>query len=64
MGFMDKLKNKMQMGRGRTKQQAGRTVGNPYLESKGKQERTAGGAKQVGEQVKDAAKSIKHAMKR
>jgi len=63
MGFMDKLKNKMQMGRGRAKQQTGRAVGNPKLESRGKAERVGGGAKQVGEQVKDAAKNIKDALK-
>jgi uncharacterized protein YjbJ (UPF0337 family) len=64
VGFLDKLRNKMQMGRGRAKQQAGRTMGDPYLESEGQADRLAGGAKQVGEQVKDAGKNIRNAVDR
>lgn len=64
MSFMDKLKNKFQMGKGRTKQGVGRSTGDPYLEAEGQRERAAGGAKQVGEQAKDAAKSMKHAFKK
>lgn len=61
MGFMDKLKNKMQMGEGRTKQAAGRATGDPYLEAEGKADRAGGATKQVGEQVKDAGKNIRDA---
>jgi uncharacterized protein YjbJ (UPF0337 family) len=61
MGFMDKLRNKLQMGRGRVKQQAGRATGDPYLEASGKSERVGGSVKQVGEQVKDAGKNIRDA---
>jgi uncharacterized protein YjbJ (UPF0337 family) len=64
MGFMDKLKNKMQMGRGRAKQEAGRATGDPYLESEGQADRISGSAKQVGEQAKDAGKNVKDAFKR
>lgn len=64
MSFMDKLKNKLQMGRGRAKQQTGRAVGNPRLEAEGKGERLGGGVKQVGEQVKDAGRNLKDAMTR
>jgi uncharacterized protein YjbJ (UPF0337 family) len=64
MGFLDKLRNKMQMGRGRAKQQAGRAMDDPYLESEGRADRVAGGAKQVGEQGEDAGKNIKDALDR
>jgi uncharacterized protein YjbJ (UPF0337 family) len=60
---MDKLKNKLQMGKGRAKEETGRATGDPYLEAEGKGDRMSGGAKQVGEQVKDAGKNIRDAFK-
>lgn len=63
MGFMDKLKNRFTMGRGRAKQEAGRAAGDPYLEAEGRGERVEGGVKQAGERVKDAGKDIRDAMK-
>jgi uncharacterized protein YjbJ (UPF0337 family) len=63
MGFMDKLKNRFQMGKGRGKAKAGRAAGDPYLEAKGQGERVSGAAKQVGEQSKDAAKNVRDAFK-
>lgn len=63
MGFMDKLRNKFQMGKGRSKQDLGRATGDPYLEAKGQSERVGGAARQVGEQVKDAGKSARDAFK-
>jgi uncharacterized protein YjbJ (UPF0337 family) len=64
MGFMDKLRNRFQMGRGRAKQDAGRAMGDPYLESEGQAERVGGSVKQVGEQAKDAGRNIKDAFGR
>jgi uncharacterized protein YjbJ (UPF0337 family) len=64
MGFMDKLRNKFKMGRGRVKENVGRTVGDPYLETKGQGERADGAARQVGEQVKDAGKNVKDAFEK
>lgn len=64
MGFMDKLKNRFQMGKGRGKQNLGRATGDPYLESKGQGERISGATKQVGEQVKDAGKNVRDAFKK
>jgi uncharacterized protein YjbJ (UPF0337 family) len=64
MGFMDKLRNKLQMGKGRAKQDVGRTVGNPRLETEGQGDRIAGSTKQVGEQVKDAGKNIRDAFRK
>ncbi len=63
MGFMDKLRNKIQMGKGRSKQDVGRATGDPYLEAKGQSERAGGAARQVGEQAKDAGKSVRDAFK-
>lgn len=61
MGFMDKMRNKFKMGKGRAKQGVGRATGDPYLETKGQGERAGGAARQVGEQAKDAAKNVKDA---
>ena len=63
MGFMDKLRNKFQMGKGRSKQDVGRATGDPYLEAKGQTERAGGAARQVGEQAKDAGQSVRDAFK-
>jgi uncharacterized protein YjbJ (UPF0337 family) len=64
MGFMDKLKNRFQMSKGRGKQNVGRATGDPYLEAEGKRERVSGATKQVGEQVKDAGKNVRGAFKK
>lgn len=63
MGFLDKLRNRLQMGKGRGKAKAGRATGDPYLEAKGQEERASGAAKQVGEQAKDAAKNVRDVFK-
>lgn len=64
MGFMDKVKNKFQMGGGRAKEQVGRATNDRSLEAEGRGDRVSGSVKQVGEQVKDAAKNIKGASTR
>ena len=63
MGFMDKLRNRFQMSKGRAKQHAGQAAGDPYLEAEGRADRVDGAARQVGEQVKDAGKNVKDAFK-
>lgn len=63
MGFMDKLRNRLKMGRGRAKENVGRATGDPYLETRGKAERVDGAGRQVGEQVKDAAKNVRDGLK-
>jgi uncharacterized protein YjbJ (UPF0337 family) len=63
MGFIDKMRNKFKMGRGRATENAGRAMDDPYLEAKGRRERVGGGARQVGEQVKDTGKSVRDAFK-
>jgi uncharacterized protein YjbJ (UPF0337 family) len=64
MGFLDKLKNRFQMGKGHTKQEMGRATGDHSLQAEGQAERISGSAKQVGEQVKDSGKNVKDAFKR
>ncbi|MFB4310499.1 CsbD family protein [Actinomadura sp. GTD37] len=59
MSFLDKLKNKTQQAMGRGKEEAGRQSGDPRLESEGRRDRAAGGAKQVGEKAKDAVKETR-----
>jgi uncharacterized protein YjbJ (UPF0337 family) len=63
MGFIDKMRNKFKMGRGRAKENVGRATGDPYLETKGRAERAEGATRQVGEQVKDAGKNVRDAFK-
>jgi uncharacterized protein YjbJ (UPF0337 family) len=61
MGFLDKLRNRFTMSKGKAKQNAGRAAGDPYLETEGQAERVEGAARQVGEQVKDAGKNARDA---
>jgi uncharacterized protein YjbJ (UPF0337 family) len=63
MGFIDKLRNRFKMGRGRAKQEAGRAMGDPYLEAEGRGERVEGGVRQAGERVKDAGQDVRDAFK-
>nr|WP_221494409.1 CsbD family protein [Actinomadura coerulea] len=56
------MKNKTQQAKGRGKEEAGRQSGDPYLEAEGKSDRATGGAKQVGEKAKDAAREAKRAV--
>ena len=63
MGFVDKMRNRFRMGKGRAKAKAGQATGDPYLETKGQGERAAGAARQVGEQAKDAGKNARDAFK-
>jgi uncharacterized protein YjbJ (UPF0337 family) len=63
MGFMDKLRNRFTMTKGKAKQDAGRAAGDPYLEGEGRAERVQGSGAPVGEQVKDAGKNVKDAFK-
>ncbi|HXC80847.1 MAG TPA: CsbD family protein [Trebonia sp.] len=63
MGVMDKMRNRFKMGRGRAKEDVGRATGDPYLEAEGRGERVSGAGRQVGEQVKDAAKNVKDGFK-
>jgi uncharacterized protein YjbJ (UPF0337 family) len=63
LGFLDKLRNRLQMAKGRGKARAGRAADDPYLQAKGQAERASGAAKQVGEQAKDAGKNVRDAFR-
>jgi uncharacterized protein YjbJ (UPF0337 family) len=63
MSFMDKLRNRFKMGRGRARQKVGQATGDPYQEASGQAERIEGAGRQVGEQAKDAAKNVRNAFK-
>jgi uncharacterized protein YjbJ (UPF0337 family) len=63
MGFVDKLRNRFRMGKGRGKAKAGRAAGDPYLEMKGQGERASGAARQVGEHAKNAGQDVRDAFK-
>lgn len=56
MSALDKIKNKMQAGRGRTKKVAGRASGDRSLEAEGKTDQVSGNLEQSGENIKDAFK--------
>lgn len=64
MGFIDKVRNRFKMSRGRAKQGAGRLTGNRSMQAKGLAERLSGAARQVTEQAKDAGRNIRDSAKR
>lgn len=56
MSALDKIKNKLQAGKGRTKKAAGRATDDRSLEAEGKGDQVSGNLKQGGENIKDAFK--------
>ncbi len=56
MSALDKIKNKLQAGKGRTKKAAGRATDDRSLEAEGKSDQVSGNLKQGGENIKDAFK--------
>ena len=63
MGFIDKMRNKFMMGRGRAKENVGRVTHDRSMQAEGKGDRIQGAGRQVGEQVKDAGKNVRDAFK-
>jgi uncharacterized protein YjbJ (UPF0337 family) len=59
MSLIDKVKNKLQMAKGRGKEHVGRATDEPGLEARGRGDQMSGGAKQAGEHLKDMGKDIK-----
>ncbi len=53
---VDKIKNKLQSGKGKTKKEVGKASDDRSLEAEGKGDETSGNLKQAGENVKDAFK--------
>jgi uncharacterized protein YjbJ (UPF0337 family) len=64
MSLIDKVKDKLQMAKGRTKEHTGRATRDADLEARGRGERLQGGAKQVGEHLKDMGKDIKKSFRK
>ena len=54
MGFLDKAKDKLQVGKGHAKEESGKAVDDPVLEAEGKGDKISGNLKQAAEKVKDA----------
>ena len=64
MSLIDKVKNRFQMAKGHGKERAGRATDDPGLEARGQGERAQGGAKQMGEHLKDMGRDIRKSFKR
>jgi uncharacterized protein YjbJ (UPF0337 family) len=54
MAMKDKIKNMLQVSRGKTKRAAGHATGDADLTAEGRADVQAGNMKQAGEKVKDA----------
>ncbi len=54
MTTKDKLKNMLQVSKGKLKERAGHAAGNDDLEDEGRADRVQGDVKQAAEKVKDA----------
>jgi uncharacterized protein YjbJ (UPF0337 family) len=54
VSFADKFRNKMQVLRGRIKQDTGEVTGSGRLQAEGRADEVMGNLKQAGEKVKDA----------
>jgi uncharacterized protein YjbJ (UPF0337 family) len=59
MSLIDKVKNKLQMAKGHSRQETGRMTRDRDMEARGRGDRAQGGAKQVGEHLKDMGKDIR-----
>ena len=54
MSAVNKIKNKMQAGKGRAKETTGKATGDRSMEAEGKGDRVSGNLKQAGGKIKDA----------
>lgn len=64
LSFLDKIRNRSRISRGRAKQKIGRATNNPRLQAEGLADRVSGGARQLGEELKDAGNDIKRSFRR
>jgi hypothetical protein len=64
MSTRNKLRNRLQMGKGRARARAHRRRGAPVQETRGQAQRLGGAARQVSEQVKDAGRNLRDAFKK
>ena len=59
MGTDDKIANKAQEIKGKTKETVGRATDDEELEAEGRADQLSGSVKQAGEKLKDAVSSLK-----
>ena len=59
MGTKDRASNRAQDAKGPVKEVVGRVTGNRSLKNKGKMDQAKAGAKNIGEDLKDAAHGVK-----
>lgn len=64
MGTKERASNKAQDAKGRVKEAAGSITGNRDLSNEGQADQVKAHAKDAGEDLKDAAKKVKHAVTR
>jgi uncharacterized protein YjbJ (UPF0337 family) len=64
MSLIDKVKNRLHMAKGRTKEETGRMTRDRDLEARGRGDRAQGGAKQVGEHLKDMGRDIRKSFRK
>jgi uncharacterized protein YjbJ (UPF0337 family) len=64
MGFIDKMKNKVDETVGKAKEGTGKTTDDRSLEFEGKGDQSSANLKQAGEHVKDSAGNVSDAFKK
>ncbi len=64
LSFMNKIRNRARVTRGRAKQKVGRATNNRRLQAEGVADRIGGNTRQLGEKVKDRGKDLKGTFKR
>ncbi|MGW0803486.1 CsbD family protein [Nonomuraea sp. NPDC002799] len=64
MSTNDKIRNKAEELKGRTKENVGEATGDENLRAEGRADRAEGNVRQAGEKVKDAGKKVKDAFKK
>ena len=64
MGVLDKIRNSLEVGKGRAKARYGRATGRPGVEAKGHAQRGRGGMRRAAEQSKDDSKNVRRKLKK
>lgn len=64
MSFLNRMRNKSQIARGRAKQKLGRATGNRRLRMHGMADRLGGNVRQAGEQLKDTGRDLGRSLRR
>ena len=64
LSFVNKIRNRAQVTRGRAKQKVGRATNNRRLRAEGLADRIGGNTRQLGEKVKDTGKDLKGTFRR